>query len=207
MELDRFKTAWQEQPLEGAAARPLEDIMQDVHHRAVRFDRVIWRRDLLETLAGLFVIGMFGYFAWVIPSPIARVGAAIVMIGCLSIIARLYLSRNRHRASPDASAREFCAVELKRLEEQIRLLSTVGWWYLAPLLGGGAIFVLGLGGVGSGSSRDAGAAAGRGRVHLPAEPHCGAAAPAADARPPRVDAGGACRGRVSLRRHDPGHFS
>jgi hypothetical protein len=146
MELDRFKTAWQEQPLEGAAARPLEDIMQDVHHRAVRFDRVIWRRDLLETLAGLFVIGMFGYFAWVIPSPIARVGAAIVMIGCLSIIARLYLSRNRHRASPDASAREFCAVELKRLEEQIRLLSTVGWWYLAPLLGGGAIFVLGLGG-------------------------------------------------------------
>jgi hypothetical protein len=143
MELDRFKTAWQRQPLEGAAARPLEDIMRDVHRRAARFNRQIRQRDLLETLAGLIVIGAFGYFAWLAPQAGAKLGAAIVVVGCVVVITRLYLARTRHRSSPDAPAREFCATELKRLDEQIRLLSTVGWWYIAPLLGGAAIFVLG----------------------------------------------------------------
>ncbi len=146
MELDRFKTAWQQQGLEGAAARPMEDIMEAVHVTATRFNRQIWMRDLLETLAGLLVIGAFGYYIWVVPEVLAKIGAAIVIVGCVGVITRLHRARRRHRAAPDASAREFCATELKRLDEQIHLLSTVGWWYLAPLLGGAAIFVLGVGG-------------------------------------------------------------
>jgi hypothetical protein len=89
---------------------------------------------------------MFAYFAWVAPHALARVGAAVVIAGCLLVMTRLYLARTRNRTSPDMPAREFCAAELKRLDEQIRLLSTVGRWYLAPLLGGAAIFVVGAGG-------------------------------------------------------------
>jgi hypothetical protein len=59
---------------------------------------------------------------------------------------RLYRARNRNRTSADMPALEFCAAELKRLEEQIHLLSTVGRWYLGPLVGGAAIFVAGGGG-------------------------------------------------------------
>jgi hypothetical protein len=146
MELDRFKTAWQKQPLEGAAARSLGDIMEEIRRRSVRFNRQIRQRDLLETGAGLVVIGMFAYFAWLVPHAIARAGAAVVIAGCLLVVTRLYVARARNRTSPDVSAREFCAAELKRLDEQIHLLSTVGWWYLAPLLGGAAIFVAGAGG-------------------------------------------------------------
>ncbi len=143
MELDRFKNAWQQQPLEGAAARPVEDIMADVYRRAARFNRQIRQRDLLETLAGVIVIAAFSYFAWAVPFIIARIGAIIVVCGCVIVIARLYMTRTRRPSSPGASAREFCAVELKRLDDQIHLLSTVGWWYIAPLLGGATLFVLG----------------------------------------------------------------
>jgi uncharacterized membrane protein HdeD (DUF308 family) len=143
MELDRFKTAWLQQPLEGAAARPLEDIMRDVRRRAARFNRQIWQRDLLETLAGLVVIVAFGSFAWSVPQTSAKIGAVVVVAGCVGVMTRLHMARNRHPASPEMSAREFCAVQLKRLEDQISLLSTVAWWYIAPLLGGAAIFVLG----------------------------------------------------------------
>jgi hypothetical protein len=59
---------------------------------------------------------------------------------------RLYLARNRNRTWADMPALEFCAAELKRLDDQIRLPSTVGRWYLAPLLGGAALFVAGAGG-------------------------------------------------------------
>jgi hypothetical protein len=143
MELDRFKTAWQQQPLEGAAARPLEDIMRDVHLRSARLRRQIWQRDLLESLAGIVVIGFFGFFAWLMPEPLAKAGALIIVAGCLNVMLRLHLARTRHQPSPDASAREFCTLELKRLDEQIHLLSTVGWWYIAPLVGGMAVFTLG----------------------------------------------------------------
>jgi hypothetical protein len=146
MELDRFKTAWQKQPLEGVAARPLEDIMEDVRRRATRFNRQIRQRDLLESAAGVVVIGMFAYFTWLVPYTAARVGAGIVIAGCVLIAVRLYLARNRNKTTADMPAVEFCTAELKRLDEQIRLLSTVGRWYLAPLLGGAAIFVAGAGG-------------------------------------------------------------
>ncbi|HEX2442344.1 MAG TPA: hypothetical protein VHJ77_00245 [Vicinamibacterales bacterium] len=146
MELDRFKTAWQKQPLEGAAARPLEDTMEDVRRRAARFNRQIRQRDLLESGAGLLVIGMFGYFAWLVPYTAARIGAGVVIAGCVVTMIRLYLARNRNGTSADMPALEFCAAELKRLDDQIRLLSTVGRWYLAPLLGGAALFVAGAGG-------------------------------------------------------------
>jgi hypothetical protein len=127
MELDRFKNAWQQQPLEGAVARPVEDIMADVYRRAARFNRQIRQRDLLKTLAAVIVIAAFSYFAWAVPFIIAKIGAIIVVCGCAIVIARLYMTRTRCPSSPGASAREFCAVELKRLDHQIHLLSTVGW--------------------------------------------------------------------------------
>jgi hypothetical protein len=146
MELDRFKAAWQHQRLEGAASRPLEDIMRDVRGRAAKFNRQIRQRDLLETLAGVVVIVTFSFFAWAVPHVVAKIGAAVVVAGGLLITVRLYLARTRHPSLADSTAREFCANELKRIDEQIHLLATVGWWYLAPLLGGGALFVLGGGG-------------------------------------------------------------
>jgi hypothetical protein len=117
--------------------------MRDVHRRAARFNKQIRQRDFFETLAGLIVVVAFGSFAWAAPQTVAKVGAVVVVAGCVGAMTRLHLARNRHSPSPEMSAREFCTIQLKHLEDQISLLSTVAWWYIAPLLGGAAIFVLG----------------------------------------------------------------
>jgi hypothetical protein len=143
MELDRFKTAWRQQPLEGAASRSLEETMQVVRERAARFNRGVTVRDLIDTLACLVMIGVVGRYFWVATQILAKIGAGIVVAGCVWIIVRLHLTRARHRRLPaDATAREFCANELKRMDEQIHLVSTVVVWGAAPLMVGGAIIVL-----------------------------------------------------------------
>ena len=46
--------------------------------------------------------------------------------------------------------RAFCDNQILRLDEQIHLLRTVGWWYLAPLLGGALLLIVGLPGPAAG---------------------------------------------------------
>ena len=61
MQLERFRDAWREQPLNGLAARPMEDIMTSVKQRADRFERQIRFRDWAETATGLIVMAGAGY--------------------------------------------------------------------------------------------------------------------------------------------------
>src|SRR5205823_4592350 len=51
-------------------------------------------------------------------------------------------------ASLDAPVREFCRIELDRLDGQIQLLRSVLWWYIAPCMVGVNAFFIGLAGFG-----------------------------------------------------------
>lgn len=144
MEMDRFKAAWQQQPLEGAATKDTEDIMREVLQRAARLQGQVRQRDLLETSSAVVVMAVFGVLAWYLPQPMARAGAIIVVLACVQVIVRLHGTRTRRATAPNATARQFCADELERIDDQIALLSSVGTWYVAPLLGGVVVFEVGL---------------------------------------------------------------
>ena len=74
----------------------------------------------------------------------APFGAIIVVLACVQVIVRLHRTRTRRATAPNATARQFCADELERIDDQIALLSSVGTWYVAPLLGGVVVFEVGL---------------------------------------------------------------
>ena len=117
--------------------------MREVGDRAARFNWRVRVRDLIDTLACLAIIGIVGPYFWRAPQMLEKVGAAIVMAGAVWIIARLSVTRSRHRRLPvDATAREFSTNELKRVDEQIHLISTAAIWGAGPLMVGGALIAL-----------------------------------------------------------------
>ncbi len=141
-EMDRFKTAWQRQMADdgadvpGAAVASVERRLQAMH-RSVR------RRDLLETGTALAMIIFSLWLMVTLHGTLVHVGAAVIVGGMVLIVAKLARARGTGAsAGTDVTVRDFCKTELASVDAQIRLLTSVAWWYLAPLtLGVNLVFV------------------------------------------------------------------
>jgi hypothetical protein len=113
-----------------------------VRDRAVELDQIVRLRDRVETWTALAVLPVFGWLAYRVPAPVAKVGALLIVLGCIITPLRLRAARG------GAIDRTRPVVEVLRRERdwatsQRHLLASVGWWYLAPLLGGVALFFAG----------------------------------------------------------------
>jgi hypothetical protein len=102
----------------------------------------------------VFVIIFFGRHCFGAPTDhvVSKLGAALLVCWAGFIIYKLHWTRTiQQPASLDAPVREFCRIELDRLDRQIRLLRSVLWWYIAPCMIGVNIFFVGLAGLGMAS--------------------------------------------------------
>ena len=96
-----------------------------------RFDRMIDRRNLREYL-GLVVLAMMAGWQWMAGGN--RVQAAAILAGGLFVGCYLWWQHRRLAPlDPAADARSYQAALLARIDHQIRLLSSVRYWYLLPL--------------------------------------------------------------------------
>jgi hypothetical protein len=141
--LDDAKDAWQAAGPSGEASVPDERLLQRVKEEAEAFDARIRRRDRREMIAGAIV---FLFFATMLldPSWLVRLGALIVMGSSVLIGGVLYRARTAGRTPvSDRPLAEAVRAEREKVDTQIRLLETVLWWYLAPMMGGLALVVLG----------------------------------------------------------------
>ena len=79
---------------------------------------------------------------------VTRGGALLVLAGCVVTLLRLRRARS---SQPAASAALPLAVVLRaereRVEAQIRLLRSVLWWYIAPLMAGVVLVMAGMAGL------------------------------------------------------------
>jgi hypothetical protein len=143
-ELDRFRAAWGARPLARPDEPAEEDAMQDLVRSVTELDRRRLRRDLREiviaAVAGGSGVGA-SVFVWRV-EPWA--GVAVFFEGALTVAVAVWLAvallRRRDRAA-GASLTEFCREERRSLETQIRLMRSLPWWYLAPILVGTNLFV------------------------------------------------------------------
>jgi hypothetical protein len=96
-----------------------------------RFDRVVSRRNVVESLAAAVVLAWFG---WNIAIGEHRLANA-VSFGCVAFVVGYLWWYHRGARVPDAAAdaAAFHAALLARLDRQIALLRTVRYWYLLPL--------------------------------------------------------------------------
>lgn len=109
-----------------------ERLTNDLARLAVRrFDRAIFSRNARE-YAGVLAAMAFGAWRWTVGDD--PVEAIALTIGAAFVGAYLWY-RHRQLPAPDpaASAREFQAALLTRIDRQIALLGSVRYWYLLPL--------------------------------------------------------------------------
>src|SRR5690606_22810115 len=136
---DPLQSAWANQTQE-----PFTMSIAEIHARAERFQSHIRFRNLTEYVAAGLVIAVFAWIAWVLPEPLVRAGALLIVAGAAYVCWKLNsLARAAQRAALDAALdlRAFHRLELMR---QRAALAGVWRWYLAPLPPG---MILLLGGV------------------------------------------------------------
>ncbi len=143
MELDRFKTAWSDQPISaefsGDPVRLVEQVQRQVHE----LRRRVQLRDLLETGSAVFVAVVFSWGA-TYGGFLMQAGAAIVIATAAMIVIVLHTVRRRGVLRFDADLKQRLVAETDAVKRQIRLLRNVLYWYVGPLLVGGLLFGLGI---------------------------------------------------------------
>ena len=142
-----LKQLWQRQVLAPPAKLPDAQVVQGMKQKMSQFGRTIFWRDVREVAACLLVIGLFlpGYFqttTW-----LAQTGCLVEVFGAIFIAFRLIYSKRRDDRNLTAdSLRGYLLHERCKIETQIRLLSTVLWWYILPLYVGAVMVAFGVGG-------------------------------------------------------------
>ena len=135
MTFDDLQHQWQASN-EQAAPTPIDaDKMLRTWRRIEKSNFSLFRRDLVETLAAIFVIGFFGKAIFSLPNWIAKSGAIVCVCGALYVIYRLHRARRvQGESRPELSVREYFQIEIQRVENQIHLIRTIASWYIVPLL-------------------------------------------------------------------------
>ena len=145
MTFDDLQQQWQDS--NESAARPAvdPDTLLRTCRRTEKFKLKIFRRDLFEIIAAISVIVMFGKDVFTFSSWMAKTGAFICVCGAIFIIYKIQHARKVQGESRlDHSVREYCRMEIERVENQIELVRTVASWYLAPLFVGVNLVFAGL---------------------------------------------------------------
>lgn len=150
---EALKELWKRQPFEALPALPDEAQLAAMKARMQGFDQTITRRDYGEVIACVFIVGWFG------ASLLARNNSLLTQAGCVVLIIsaifiawKLIVSKRRlPKAEPNAPIFDAVKVELQKVENQIRLLKSVVWWYLLPLFVG--VIMFNWGGAGSVASK------------------------------------------------------
>jgi CubicO group peptidase (beta-lactamase class C family) len=148
MILDELDTEWRAANEAAATTEQREQLIAATRRRVNRLWGQIFRRDVIETIAAAFVIIFFGRYL-LVANHVVRASAWCLVLWALAVVYKMHRTRTvRKPASPDAPVREFCRIELDRLERQIQLLRGVLWWYIAPCVVGVNAFFIGQAGFG-----------------------------------------------------------
>jgi hypothetical protein len=123
------------------------EILALVKARAEEFDRSIRRRDKRELIAAVFVFVVFSVVL-VSASWLTRVGAIIVLGGCILTYLMLRRANGQAQTTAGLPLAEMLRAERAKVDAQIRLLRRVLWWYVAPFAVGPILVFAGIAGFG-----------------------------------------------------------
>ena len=120
------------------------EILHLVQTQSDAFDRKIRQRDWRESIAAVVVALFFGALAWLESSLLVTAGTLLIVAGCVFIFWHLRRTRTRFAAPESAEpVKQRLLRERDKLDAQIRLLKSVLWWYIMPLLTGVLLVTVG----------------------------------------------------------------
>ncbi len=139
---DELRELWGSQS--SAHSSTAADIVRMVEKRLRDFDRLVAVRNWIEFLAAAAVAIFFGWTSAHAANHMIRIGSLVVAGGAAWIV--FYLRRYGNSAAPlDANRKliDYTRVLIEHYEHQIRLLTSVKYWYLAPIYAGMLIMSVG----------------------------------------------------------------
>lgn len=136
---DPLQALWSAQPTDVVTLEPAQ-----LRAHASRFNRRIQLRNAIEYAASAFVIGCFGWFAFVIDNAVIRAGCALIIAGTLYVGWRLATTARAATADDALAAASWLDFHRTALERQRHALATVWRWYLAPFAPGMLVFLAGV---------------------------------------------------------------
>lgn len=135
---DDMRNVWQKQETEGVQMSLVE-----IQQKAGRLYRQIHRRNLREYVAVVVVVLGFGFYIYHFHSVVVRVGSSLVIAGGLYVAYQLH-RRASARALPEDCGFECCLdFHRRELERQRDALRAIWSWYLAPMIPGLLVFLIG----------------------------------------------------------------
>jgi len=135
---DDIKTLWRNQQTE-YAPMPLDEIRK----RAGQFhSRVCWR-NIREYAASAFLVCIFGFYIWLFPAPLMRLGSALIIVALLYVAWQLHRRGAAMALPAEASASAWTDYYRRELVRQRDALQSIWKWYLGPMVPGLVVFLLG----------------------------------------------------------------
>lgn len=133
MTFDDLQQQWQQSNESATNQSADTDSVVRTVRRVEKSKSTLFRRDLGETIAAVVLVYLFGKDLFIFKNLMVSAGNLIMVCGMVFIIYKLHRTRWVWGSSRlDLTVREFCSLELQRVEKQIELLRNVGFWYLAP---------------------------------------------------------------------------
>lgn len=115
----------------------------ELRQKSQRLRKKVFRRNLREDLAAAIVVAFFGYCFWSFHTLLLRLGPSLIIAGIVYVVYQLH-ARGSARVMPPELAFHTCLeFHRKELERQRDLVRSVWSWYLAPLVLGVIVFILG----------------------------------------------------------------
>lgn len=133
-DLKPLRTAWASQTVEVQRFS-----VDELAAGATALERALRWRNRREYLAGALAIVLFGAAAWVAKDPLGRIGAGLVALGVVVVLATL---SRRGSAGPIPDGAACLAWRRELLARQRDLLQGVWRWYLGPLVPGLLVMLL-----------------------------------------------------------------
>lgn len=130
---------WQSQPTEPPRMSP-----EDLRGRMRSFERRIFWRNLREYVAGAIVLIAFGYYEWLFPALLLRIGSTLTIAGTLYVMYQLHRRASARISPADAGMKSCLEYHRQELERQRDALRAVWSWYLLPFVPGMAVFLAGM---------------------------------------------------------------
>lgn len=135
-----YEAIWKRQELPVGAGADLATLQRSFETKRRKLARGLFRRDVVEAVAGVLVAGVFAYTGWQMGRagwPIAL--AVALMLGLTGFFIRERVRSRSHRLGVDAPLLAKLEAEIAELRHQRRLLLHVRRWYLAPCIAAAAI--------------------------------------------------------------------
>ena len=141
--LEDLKETWQSQS--GISKERFDEIGAKVRDSTNLLQKVVFRRDMVETAASGLVVAFASVFLFKAKNWVDWSGYLIVLIGGIAIPIVLWWARRRSLATVSAvNFRDFVDIEIDYLRRQNLVLRMIALWYILPIYVGVVLVMIGL---------------------------------------------------------------